>query len=244
LPKWGRHLSDKRAVTINDEYGYPVFFAAKGSPDRRQQLLPDESKAEIVTPDATSGPAEWGRYHDAVREAARSFDAPAEGDIHHFLNARARHPERVDVPAFAESVKRQRHADMVDILDHHLRRDGSLPRGSRVVRVQAPKGYLRQALRRSSPEELAHIRHRLTSIGHKQEHVDKYLGDRVKSDMWDQATSYEVRMSDSEFDGLLFDDTDGQEFEENEFVERVSEAISKIQPVINVYVSPEPREEN
>jgi hypothetical protein len=236
---------NRKAKILKDEKGFPVLFATRESnSDKTPRHLTDHPRSEIITPSATSGPAEWGRYHDAVREAARSFDHPQEGDIHHFLNARARNPELVDVPAFSEAVGRQRQADLVDVLDHHLRRDGSLPRGSRMVRVQAPKGYLRRALRQSSPEDLAHLRHRLTSIGHKQEHVDKYIGDRVHPDMWDQATSYEVRMSDSEFPGLLFDDSYGPEFEEDEFIDRISEAIGKIQPIINVYVSPKSQDEN
>jgi hypothetical protein len=48
----------------------------------------------------------------------------------------------------------------------------------------------------------------LTSIGHSQESVDSYLAHRAKPDMWDQATAYEVQMSDDEFEGLEFDDSD------------------------------------
>lgn len=232
----------RKAKVLNDEHGFPVLFATSNGEKRNPTLLKDTPRSEIITPDATSGPAEWGRYHDAVREAARSFDSPEDGDIHQFLNARARDPEKVDAPAFTEAVHRQRHADLVDILDHHLRRDGSLPRGSRHVRIQAPKGYLRKALRHSSPENLALLRHRLISIGHNQDNVDKYIGDRVKPDMWDQATNYEIRMSDTEFDGLLFDDTEGPEFEEDELVERIGDAIGKIQPIINVFVNT--KEEN
>jgi hypothetical protein len=193
-------------VIFFDEGGNPIMLeAAAGS---RRRVLPNRASADLVTPDATSGPAEWGRYHDAVREAARSFDDPHEGDIHHFLQARARNPEQVDIGAFHEAVRRQRMADLVDIVDHHMRRDGSLPRGARMVRVQAPRGYMRRVLRNSSPEDLAHLRHRLTSIGHSQESVDSYLAHRAKPDMWDQATAYEVQMSDDEFEGLEFDDSD------------------------------------
>jgi hypothetical protein len=220
---------------IEDEHGYPVLFAVPQT--QRRRPLKEENLPEIVTPDGTSGPAEWGRYHDAVREAARSFDNPQEGDIHHFLQARARTPERVDTPAFHEAVKRQRMADLVDILDHHMRHAGSLPRGHRMVRVQAPKGYLRRALRQSSPEDLAHLRHRLCAIGHSQQHVDQHLSSRVMGDIWDQATSYEIRMADDEFDGITFDDSDSDFSWADEHFE--------FSPTINVYVdskSPEASE--
>ena len=223
---------------INDERGFPVLFAASTTRKAPPREPANENLPELVTPDATSGPAEWGRYHDAVREAARSFDNPDVGDIHHFLNARARHPDRVDAPAFHEAVRRQRMGDLVDILDHHMRRSGSLPRGHRMVRVQAPKGYVRRALRQSSPEEIAHLRHRLRSIGHSQENVDKHLGDRLTPDMWDQAQAIEVHMSEGEFEGLLFDDgDDGWENPLDDVREMVAAIYEEMPPpVINVYI--------
>jgi hypothetical protein len=221
----------------------PVLLADSSErsrePHHRRRSLPDESRAEIVTPDGTSGPAEWGRYHDAVRDAARSYDNPQVGDIHHFLNARARNPERVDVPAFHEAVQRQRMADLVDITDHHMRREGSLARGARMVRVQAPKGYLRRALRTSSPEDLAHLHHRLTSIGHSKEHVDKFLSDRVSPDMWDQATAYEIHAAEGEFDGLLFDDSDSDEFDAPNLYDDLGEALKQWKPEIHIHIDKE-----
>lgn len=213
----------------------PVLFSS------RKREIPQESLPELVTPDSTSGPSEYGRYHDAVREAARSLDAPQEGDIKHFLNARARNPEKVDVPAFHEAVKRQRMADLFDVTDHHMRREGSLPRGARMVRVQAPRGYIRRTLRNSSPEDLAHLRHRLHAIGHHPDNVDKFLSDRVAPDMWDQAVSFQVTMSDNEFDGLYFDDAEGDIEPMIEEISVLSEALSDAfsnmpAPVINVYV--------
>jgi hypothetical protein len=212
---------------------FPVLLADDG---RRE--LP-----EIITPDSTSGPAEWGRYHDAVREAARSFDDPQEGDIHHFLRARARNADQVDVPAFHEAVRRQRMADIVDIVDHHMRRDGSLPRGSRMVRTQAPRGYMRRALRNMGSEDLAHVRHRLVAIGHDPSRVDDYLSARANPDMWDQASETEVKFSDEEFGGLTFDDGDLDEFDET--IELVSEVMKRIpQPIINVYIDSKEKNEN
>lgn len=225
--------------------GFPILLA---EPDRKKTPIGNESRADLITPDHTSGPAEWGRYHDAVREASRTFDNPQEGDIKHFLNARAKHPHKVDAPAFHEAVKRQRMADLVDILDHHMRREGSLPRGSRMVRVQAPKGYLKRSLRNSSSEDIAHLRHRLTSIGHSDEHVNNYLSARVSPDMWDQASSLEVKFSEEEFDGLNFDSGDlDAEWDDPlgdvvELVKKVYESVPP--PVINVYVTPEIKTES
>lgn len=223
----------------HDIQGFPVLFAdtTKRNPfiDKSRGKLP-----EIVTPDGTSGPAEWGRYHDAVREAARSFDTPEEGDIRLFLNARARNPEKVDVPAFHEAVKRQRMADMVDIVDHHMRRDGSLPRGSRHIRTQAPKGYLRKILRGSSPEDLAHLRHRLGAIGHDDDKVSEFLSKSVGDALWTQADGFEITASDNEFEGLMFDITDSEDpysiDSTIELVEAFSEALANFKPVINIHI--------
>jgi hypothetical protein len=223
------------AYLDRDSQGLPILLAEP----RKTNPFIERSKRgelpEIVTPDATSGPAEWGRYHDAVREAARSFDAPEEGDIRLFLKARARNPEKVDVPAFHEAVQRQRMADLVDIVDHHMRRDGSLPRGSRHIRTQAPKGYLRRALRHSSPEDIAHLRHRLTSIGHDDQKVSDFLSQNVSGDLWDQATTYEIAAADTEFDGLVFDAGDF----EAEWVDPLTdilEAIANIKPEIHIHI--------
>lgn len=214
---------------IVHEGGFPRMIAAAEPPKHK----PPKETSDLVTPDETSGPAEWGRYHDAVREASRSFDNPSAGDVKHFLKARARHPEKVDAEKFHEAVRRQRTADLVDIVDHHMRREGSLPRGARMVRVQAPKGYLRRALRQSSPEDLAHLHHRLTSIGHDPEGVSKFLSGRVSPDMWDQASSTQIEMSDSEFSGLNFDGSETID----DLVEAFGEAMSRFPaPVINVYV--------
>lgn len=211
--------------------GLPVLFSGANKD------LPKETDASLITPDSTSGPAEWGRYHDAVREAARTIDNPQEGDIHHFLKARARNRDNVDVPAFHEAVKRQRMADLVDISDHHIRRDGSLPRGSRMVRTQAPKGYLKKALRGLSVEDAAHLHHRLTAIGHTHESVSKFLATKVKPDIWDEATRYQVNFSEQEeFVGITFDDSSGDE----DWVDDLAAALSEIKPpIINVFVGSE-----
>lgn len=223
---------------IEDENGFPVLFALPR--ETSHPLADPDGLPELVTPDATSGRAEWGRYQDAVREAARTFDRSHGGDIHNFVQARARNPENVDIPAFHEAVHRQRMADLVDIVDHHMRRGGSLERGHRMVRVQAPKGFVRRAIRQQSPEDLAHLRHRLHAIGHPHDHVDEYLSTRVAPDMWDQATAYEVHASEEEFQGLIFDAGDSQEWEDpfEEVMEMVQAIYEKMPPpVVNVYMN-------
>lgn len=196
----------------------------------------DDSLPDLVTPGDTSGPAEWGRYSDAVREAARTYDNPDIGDIEHFLKARAKDPGKVDAEKFHEAVRRHRMSDLVDIVDHHMRRDGSLPRGSRHIRTQAPRGYLRRAIRKMESEDLAHLHHRLTAIGHNSEDVKKYLKARAKDSSWEDAEAHGVAFADGEFAGLYFDDADSNGDEE--FMERVEMIMSRVPaPVINVYIN-------
>jgi hypothetical protein len=214
-----------------DDRGVPILLA-----DHESEL------PEIVTPDATSGRAEWGRYSDAVREASRTYDDPGESEITQFLHARARNPQHVDVPAFREAVHRQRMSDLVDISDHHLRTSGSLPRGARHIRTQAPKNYVRKALKNSSSEDLAHLRHRLISIGHDPDNVDSFIGDRAGTDKSEAAKVIEINLADGEFEGLIFDATNfpGPDWEDQ--FEDVREMIRTIYetappPIVNVYVN-------
>jgi hypothetical protein len=235
-------MPERRTIFLEDENGFPQLVAAVETPPSP----PERKIPDLITPDHTSGPAEWGRYHDAVREASRSFDHPEEGDVHHFLRARARNPEQVDAAAFHEAVRRQRLADIVDIVDHHMRRDGHLPRGARMIRVQAPRGYMRRALRQMTPEDLAHLHHRLVSIGHNHEHVSKYLSDRVKPDVWEQATKSDVMLSADEviigeFEGLNFDDSEGGYDETVELADVMGAVIEKMPaPIINVTIEQKP----
>jgi hypothetical protein len=105
------------------------------------------------------------------------------------------------------------------------------------VRVQAPRGYLRRALRQSSAEDLAHLHHRLVSIGHNSDHVSKFLSERVSPDIWDQASTVQVTMSDDEFGGLSFDDSESESLE---MIEAITEMFNKMPPpVVNVYISRE-----
>ena len=232
-------MAERVTVFMEDENGFPSLIYA---PEAPASSPPVRETPPLVTPHATSGPAEWGRYHDAVREASRTFDHPEEGDIHHFLRARARNPEQVDAASFHEAVRRQRLADLVDIVDHHMRRDGHLPRGARMVRVQAPRGYMRRALRNMAPEDIAHLHHRLVSIGHNHEHAAKYLADRTKPDVWEQATQHEIQLADDdEFAGLNFDDSEGGYDETIELADVIGGVMEKMpQPVINVTIEQKP----
>jgi hypothetical protein len=96
-----------------------------------------------------------------------------------------------------------------------------------------------------SAEELAHVRHRLASIGHSQKNVDEYLGARAKPEEWGSASATEMTFADSEFAGITFNSDDSEYWSEWEnpledvmaMVQKVASAIPP--PIINVYITPE-----
>lgn len=146
-------------------------FGAGGAGARPRQL-----------PNQNVDPVEYARMYDAVREAAREFDDPSEGDLREFLKGRARAPEQVDLANFLSQVVEQRKSDLVDWLDQNLRSSGPLKRGRRKVRISVPKGYIRKLLGSMDEDALGEISHRLEAMGHDQETVDAFFAGRLKPD--------------------------------------------------------------
>ena len=131
-------------------------------------------KPQIPTPAGTD-PLAFARLTDAVRDAARQFDDFDEGDAQEFLAARARDPSAVDLQAFIAMVREQHVTDLIDILDQQMRGSGIKRMGRRMVKVQAPRGYVRRALAGLEGTEIDSIMHRLAARGHDEAEVDKFL---------------------------------------------------------------------
>lgn len=128
---------------------------------------------------ANADPVEWHRFVDAVRTAAREFDNPQINDIKDFINAHAKDPQSVNPAEFLAAVQEQRLNDLVDALDHQLRSQGTLQTGRRRLRIVTPKGYLKKLMNNATPEQIAEVGHRLESLGHDPQEVDKFLKARV-----------------------------------------------------------------
>jgi hypothetical protein len=139
---------------------------------------------------AGADPVEYARMLDAVREAAREFDNPQEGDIRDFIKGRANSPDQVDIQNFMDMVTEQRKSDLVDLLDQNLRASGPMARGRRKVKLSAPKGYVRRLLRQLDPESLGEVMHRLESMGHDTSSLQTFFGSRVKQDTHQAATEH------------------------------------------------------
>lgn len=130
---------------------------------------------------ANVDPLEYKRMLDAVRDAAREFDTPDEGDIREFLAGRAANPAQVDVAGFLARVQEQRLSDLADLIDQQLRSGGSLKRGRRTVKVSAPRGYTKRSIAQLSQPQVAEMTNRLVARGHDQENVEKFFASRTKS---------------------------------------------------------------
>jgi hypothetical protein len=186
--------------TVIDENGFPVLLLADVAPSGVSQLAPGQKSgnplhdtrsgkfgAGHTSPRAATGPkappntdpVEWHRFMDAVRTAAREYDNPQISDIQDFIQAHAKDPQSVDPKEFLAAVQEQRLSDLVDALDHQLRQSGSIQSGRRRVRIVTPRGYLRKLINNTTPEQIAEVAHRLESLGHDPQQVDKFLKARI-----------------------------------------------------------------
>lgn len=129
-------------------------------------------------PPANVDPHEWHRMLAAVRDAAREFDHPAEADIKEFLKGRVKDVGQVDLAGFVEMVRHQRLSDLADLLDQQFRARGPMKQGRRKVRVAAPRGFLRKALKDLTPEDVKQLVDTIVSRGHDQADVQKWFDDK------------------------------------------------------------------
>lgn len=148
------------------------------------------SKPKAPQAPANVDPHEYQRMLAAARDAAREFDTPGEGDIREFLAGRARNPDQVDIPGFLQLVRQQRISDMSDMLDQQFRATGPMKQARRKVRVSAPKGFLRKALKDLDQTEIDQLVSVISSRGHDEAEVRKFFEDK----------GHTVSLADVEFD--------------------------------------------
>lgn len=131
-----------------------------------------------VTPPANTDPLEYARMIDAVRDMAREFDDFDEGDVQEFIKGRANSPDTVDIQAFLKMAQEQRKNDLVDLLDEAIRSGGSLTRARRRVKIRAPRGFVRKAVKGLDGDTMAEIMHRLEAKGHDESAVEAFFDGR------------------------------------------------------------------
>lgn len=176
---------------------------------------------------ANVDPHEYARMIAAVRDAAREFDDPQEGDIREFLAGRAKNVDQVDIAGFLTLVRQQRLSDIADLLDQQFRSSNeSMAQGRRKVKVSAPKGFLRKALNNLQPSEVDQLVSVVTSRGHDEAEVKKFFEEK----------GHTVSFSDVEFDP--------EEEDRVEFAEAMRDAFREVEIKVNAPVTvnmPEPR---
>lgn len=228
VPNSGAATLDPNAKSGNDAHDTASGkFASKGG---------DKDDGKTVAP-ANVDPLDYKRMIDAVRDAARQFDVPEIGDIKEFLAGRAKSPDTVDAEAFLQQVVEQKKADAVDLFDQAMRSSGILPRGSRRVRLSAPRGYVRKLLNQMSADTQAEIMHRLEAKGHDEADVEAFFNSKVKEEKHAEAVTKKsaIAASDSwNSEGIAFEDVDF--FDSTSDAVAMAEAIAKNlpQPIINV----------
>lgn len=118
------------------------------------------------------------RRRDAVVDAARTLDDLSPGGVEEFVRRRWRGVRKLkqsDINAFAADARVQRIHDVVDALDYRVRR-GVLGRaGSRVGRVELPRGLARKTLASLSDGEVEVVRQRLRERGWSAEQIKRHV---------------------------------------------------------------------
>lgn len=233
----------------------PIYFDERGvrladAPG----AVADPPPAEEASVQAKEGDSsatsktEQMRMMDAVREAAREYDTPTEGDIREFIKGRAKDPSKVDIEKFVELTMEQRQDDLIDLLDNLLRSQGPLKRGRRKLRVSAPRGYLRRLMRSMDTDSIAQVSLRLQSMGHSEEEITSFFTKKFGEEKMAEVISRKAEMSGSDnwtADGLYLTEEwdDEGDFDQLDlgFRQSPAEMAEKIasnlpQPVINVTV--------
>jgi hypothetical protein len=229
----------------------PIYFNERG-------LRLADAPAAVAEPAATSktevppsaevnqeqaSKTEHMRMMDAVREAAREYDTPSEGDIKEFIAGRAKDSSKVDVQKFLDLTLEQRQNDLIDLLDNHLRTQGPLKRGRRKLRVHAPRGYLRRLLRSMDSSSVAQVSLRLKSMGHSDEQVNAFFDKKFGPEVMAEVASKKAQMSETDnwtSDDLYFSDEDWNDLDadyDNNSAAIAEKIVSNLpNPVINVTV--------
>lgn len=229
---------DERGLRLADAPG-----AVADPPATEEASLPADKKEGDSS---AASKTEHMRMMDAVREAAREYDTPTEADIREFVQGRAKDPSKVDIQKFLEMTMDQRQADLIDLLDNHLRQVGPMKRGRRKVRISAPRGYLRRLMRNMDSDSIAQVALRLQSMGHDSETVKDILTRKHGEKKAAEVDAKIAEMSESDnwtTDGIEFVEDSWEEHENPDEVMNVNpvEMAQRIasnlpQPVINVTV--------
>jgi hypothetical protein len=149
-----------------DEQGAPVLFTLPAS------TKPDKPEAEPERDVKSSA-----RRRDAVVEAARTLDDLSPTGVERLARLRWRGERPItaeDFAAFSADARAQRLHDVVDALDHRVRRGAHGRANARQVHVSLPRGVAAKALASLEPEELSSAFERLREKGWSDQQIYRH----------------------------------------------------------------------
>lgn len=171
-------------ITANTTHANPADVVKQKEPDNS---TPSKDKTRDNVP-VNVDPVEWERRMDQVRNAAREFDPQDKEDLREWLQGKTnRDLTEEEIQDFLADVKRQRLSDLVDVLDHSIRRRVALrTRGRRTLRVVPPRGWVRRTLAHLEDSDIVELHRRLRSRGFSAEELETHLINRYPEDRRDK----------------------------------------------------------
>lgn len=154
-----------------DESGAPMLLVADA---------PEQETAPA--PDPASGSEH--RRRDSIVEAARTLEDLSPAGVEQLVRRRWRGDRAVtpaDVESFARDARAQRVHDVVDALDHRIRRVVNGRAGSKQVHVSIPRGITRKSLAALDGEEMSAVFSRLRDRGWSDQQIKRHGIRRVDS---------------------------------------------------------------
>lgn len=248
-------------INTIDEHGFPMILAdvpnagvANISPtqesgnDAHDVKSGKFSEKEGVKKDGPDLPANvdpqiYMRHLDAVRDLAREYDQLEAGDIQDFLKGRVQRPlEEAELQQFLQEVRFQRITDLVDVLDNQFRNlIESIKRGRKLVKITAPRGWIRKTFGSLTDDEVISVINRLEARGHKREDLSRSILGRINKPERKEALEQTLSELPSfdEVEGLNlaeYVDLEDESHEDAELIQVFSEMMKQWQPKIEVTV--------
>jgi hypothetical protein len=140
-------------------------------------LLALDAPVPVSSSSGEADKASAARRRDAVVDAARTLEDLSVEGVRRFVTQRwsgRRALEESDVESFASDARAQRVEDVVDALDSRVRQS-ALAWGSRHVKVEMPRGWLRASLRAMNDAEKAVVLERLDARGWDEKTLSRAL---------------------------------------------------------------------
>jgi uncharacterized protein YdcH (DUF465 family) len=157
-----------------DDNGAPLLLVA-GAAVADPKPKPEEEVKPQPKPDASQGSGQ--RRRDSVVDAARTLEDLSPAGVEQFVRRRwagRRALAQEDIDTFSADARAQRLHDVVDALDHRIRKAVTGRAGSRQPHVVIPRGLQRKSLAALDAEEVTEVFARLRDRGWNTQQIKRY----------------------------------------------------------------------